>query len=736
MSAHVTPQTKDVLNYFAAKNTSGYWSLTAEEQRQANGDFYTEQITTHERVANDNGRGAKTIEYANEYISSVGDYFSEDYKDNQLLKLADEQIKLEQELKAIQEREEEAGTYGDPLSDEDLKRREEIQSQINDINHTSGGLAKDEAVSNAAQAMVDLAAKVYPNSNTDENFEPKSEDIAALNNAVDIYVKSECDRFRYEYPDFDASSFDENELLASADPDMLSVASEEEIDNWKKANYPPAAYAYSKLQSIPNFETCLNNYDAEHGIVISNENEQEAEEQVEKISEAETSLAENPENNSEDEKPDPYKEWRINNPCPSGMPSSAYEAMCKAEVNGAKANELIAVGGLTSEAYADLQSQGYDVESVLKTMEEKQRNDEKEAETVTETADVQTSNVKGENPENAKPDPYAAYKAEHPMEAGADPAEYEQSVRDAVNKQAADDIWNKGSYGNGQERIDNLTKLGYDYKEVQGFVNAYVSEAAENAQKIEPAQAVVEKPAVEEPAPAEDETKAPVEPARQLEQLDGAENTGYGYIVERTTDAINLPTMPLDNDVYAPSGIVDSNAISKEDLAEAYKHSIIDFKMVGSDKVAVYGNGAMVGLDDNMKQYDIGKDDVPADQMISPSGEPIDLDNITKDQLIDMFKENAIVNYVSKDGQIAAEYGDGRRSYVDPEIAFSNETPADEAAEIGENSITLGTGEIVPKERMTDVNNSKFVKDAEAYAEAEQTDTEVKDKDNTAELGD
>lgn len=128
---------------------------------------------------------------------------------------------------------------------------------------------------------------------------------------------------------------------------------------------------------------------------------------------------------------------------------------------------------------------------------------ETETQTQTETVEstVETADVKAGAEETTeqmsdKPNPYAFEKPPQPQ--GMPNASYETMCKDMeaahikeVNAKVADEIWNEGKWGNGQERIDKLTAAGYDVAGVQAAVNEKIAKINEtSAAKTVEAQAI------------------------------------------------------------------------------------------------------------------------------------------------------------------------------------------------------------------------------------------------------
>ncbi len=98
---------------------------------------------------------------------------------------------------------------------------------------------------------------------------------------------------------------------------------------------------------------------------------------------------------------------------------------------------------------------------------------------------------------DGKPNPYAFEKP--PCPSGMPASAYETMCAaqeaehiKAVNAKVADEIWNEGKWGNGQERIDNLTAAGYDVAGVQAAVNEKIAGLEKSgALKQEPIQSAV-----------------------------------------------------------------------------------------------------------------------------------------------------------------------------------------------------------------------------------------------------
>ena len=81
---------------------------------------------------------------------------------------------------------------------------------------------------------------------------------------------------------------------------------------------------------------------------------------------------------------------------------------------------------------------------------------------------------------NDKPNPYAFEKP--PQPSGMPSSAYEAMCKQQeeahireVNEKVADEIWTKGNWGNGQERIDKLTAAGYDVAGVQAVIEEKVA---------------------------------------------------------------------------------------------------------------------------------------------------------------------------------------------------------------------------------------------------------------------
>ncbi len=396
-------------------------------------------------------------------------------------------------------------------------------------------------------------------------------DRTNLNEATTTFFEKSANAITMACPDYTPDNYQTfiKSLPQPENGSAFDAMPKERQDEWRKENYTPEQYEqYQAMQEANNLyydvqslagadagfdEYFSNEYDKSsldaaikdfndenkldaaydmNGIDWKAIEEQKKEEQK-KEEQSTISFEEQKTPSGETPKADPYKEWKLNNPCPSGWPSSAYEADCADKVNSAKAAELIAAGGagfaVSSDLKKELEAQGYDVDAVVKSIEYKQHEAEKQAGAEANAAETTS--------EDAKPDPYAAYKAEHPIEEGADPAEYEQSVRDAVNQQAAKAIWNEGKFGNGQERIKNLEDAGYNPTEVQAEVNKMIGEYEASMAKVEPVSNEPA-PAAEELAPAEITEPASTETETETEApprtaLDNGDDFGAGSDADR-----------------------------------------------------------------------------------------------------------------------------------------------------------------------------------------------------------
>lgn len=108
---------------------------------------------------------------------------------------------------------------------------------------------------------------------------------------------------------------------------------------------------------------------------------------------------------------------------------------------------------------------------------------------VTESKTVEVKEVKSASdektePVSEKPNPYAFEKPACPP--GMPGSAYEAMCKEQeaahikeVNAKIADEIWTKGNWGNGQERIDKLTAAGYDVAGVQAAVNEKIAKINE-----------------------------------------------------------------------------------------------------------------------------------------------------------------------------------------------------------------------------------------------------------------
>lgn len=148
-------------------------------------------------------------------------------------------------------------------------------------------------------------------------------------------------------------------------------------------------------------------------------------------------------------------------------------------------SEAQSVQATVSEA----EKESVKTEPKSKTADQSEVKTESTETEVTETKTVEVNEVKAASDEKSepvseKPNPYAFEKpAPYPDMPGS---AYEEMCRQAeaahikeVNAKVADEIWNEGKWGNGQERIDKLTAAGYDVAGVQAAVNEKIAKINE-----------------------------------------------------------------------------------------------------------------------------------------------------------------------------------------------------------------------------------------------------------------
>lgn len=188
------------------------------------------------------------------------------------------------------------------------------------------------------------------------------------------------------------------------------------------------------------------------------------------------------------------------------------------EINQFKTALGISVGSYAAETQAQTQTETQKPEETTETDasdttssstdEQKEETAETsatgtETQTQTETVEstVETPEVKAGAEETTeqmsdKPNPYAFEKPPQPE--GMPYSSYETMCKDMeaahikeVNAKVADEIWNEGKWGNGQERIDKLTAAGYDVAGVQAAVNEKIAKINEtSAAKTAEAQTI------------------------------------------------------------------------------------------------------------------------------------------------------------------------------------------------------------------------------------------------------
>lgn len=130
-------------------------------------------------------------------------------------------------------------------------------------------------------------------------------------------------------------------------------------------------------------------------------------------------------------------------------------------------------------------------ESESKTTDQSEaKKDSVEVETAesktVEVKEVKSSSDEKTEPVSEKPNPYAFEKPVCPpsMPGSAYEAmcrEQEAAHIKEVNAKIADEIWTKGNWGNGQERIDKLTAAGYDVAGVQAAINEKIAKINETS---------------------------------------------------------------------------------------------------------------------------------------------------------------------------------------------------------------------------------------------------------------
>lgn len=189
--------------------------------------------------------------------------------------------------------------------------------------------------------------------------------------------------------------------------------------------------------------------------------------------------------------------------------------------------------------------------------------------------------------------PYAFEKPDRPADMSAD--DYEKYCVDkeaehvaSINAGVADDIWIKGKWGNGQERIDGLTAAGYDVSAIQGILNDKVAGIKQNAIPVPTSEALSPSLVPVTPVPV----TAPVVAARQLVSNDNSNNVLSNtpvqptrvLVVEESVLSANN-SAPLVNDVAdLSSHSVDTVELSPQPVSNATLD--IDTEIKTDDKKA------------------------------------------------------------------------------------------------------------------------------------------------------
>ena len=136
-----------------------------------------------------------------------------------------------------------------------------------------------------------------------------------------------------------------------------------------------------------------------------------------------------------------------------------------------------------------------------------------------------------------------------------------------INNKIADEIWTKGNWGNGQERIDKLTEAGYDVSAIQGVLNdkvAGINKSDASVSKNTTQPAAQETKESSQSTAKETVTKETAQPAAQ-ETKESSQSTAKETVTKETAqpaaqetkETVTKSTFDADKlkKAYAEAGI-------------------------------------------------------------------------------------------------------------------------------------------------------------------------------------